>query len=123
MLGYRTMFIEFDPSELIERIIRETTAQSDAFEVGFDPQVRPADERFGDFQANGILPYAKKEGLNPRDLGQKLIELLPQSDFWETEIAGPGFIILNSPPVFITEWIEKFRNVKAIQQASSEKAT
>jgi arginyl-tRNA synthetase len=108
MLGYRTMFIEFDPSELIERIIRETTAQSDAFEVGFDPQVRPADERFGDFQANGILPYAKKEGLNPRDLGQKLIELLPQSDFWETEIAGPGFINFKLSSIFLNNGSKSF---------------
>ena len=30
--------------------------------MSFDPQVRQADERFGDFQANGILPYAKKAG-------------------------------------------------------------
>ena len=117
MLGYRTMFIEFDPSELIERIIRETTAQSDAFEVGFDPQVRPADERFGDFQANGILPYAKKEGLNPRELGQKLIDLLPHSDFWETEIAGPGFINFKLNSSFLKEWMDRFHNVKSIKKA------
>lgn len=117
MLGYRTMFIEFDPSELIQRILIETTAKSDEFDVGFDPQVRPADERFGDFQANGILPYAKKEGLNPRELAQKLIELLPHSDFWETAIAGPGFINFKLNSSFLKEWIDKFHNIEVIKEA------
>jgi arginyl-tRNA synthetase len=94
MLGYRSMFIEFDPSESIDRILRETTAESNDFKVSFDPQVRPADERFGDFQANGILPYAKKAGLNPRELAQKLIDLFPNR-LWETILPAPALLTLN----------------------------
>ncbi|MBT3667653.1 MAG: arginine--tRNA ligase [Opitutae bacterium] len=111
------MFIEFDPSESIDRIIRETTAKSNDFEVGFNPQVRPADERFGDFQANGILPYAKKAGLNPRELAQKLIDLLPHSDLWETDIAGPGFINFKLSSSFFKQWIDKFHDINSIKNA------
>ena len=83
----------------------------------FDPQVRQADERFGDFQANGILPYAKKTGQNPRELAQRLIDALPESDFWETSIAGPGFINFVLSSTFYYQWIEKFGDPTKIRQA------
>ncbi len=115
------MFIEFDPSVSIDRILREITLENDAFGASFEPQVRPADERFGDFQANGILPFAKKAGLNPRDLAQKLIGLLPHSDFWETSIAGPGFINFKLSPLFFKKWIEKFKNAESFRNAAEVK--
>ena len=62
------MFIEFDSGEAIERVIRTSTFEHEDFGPEFEPQVRPADEKFGDFQANGVLPFAKKAKLNPRDL-------------------------------------------------------
>ena len=80
------MFIEFDSGEAIERVIRASTVEHEDFGSEFEPQVRPADERFGDFQANGVLPFAKKAQLNPRELAQKLIDSLPQTDLWETSI-------------------------------------
>ena len=112
------MFIEFDCSLLIERIIRQKTADSKDFGESFEPQVRPADERFGDFQANGVLPFAKKAKLNPRELAQKLIDQLPKTDLWETSIAGPGFINFTLSPGFLLQWIEKFSSSNAIQQAA-----
>ena len=112
------MFIEFDCSLLIERIIRQETADSKDFGESFEPQVRPADERFGDFQANGVLPFAKKAKLNPRELAQKLIDQLPKTDLWETSIAGPGFINFTLSPGFLLQWIEKFSSSNAIQQAA-----
>ena len=60
----------------------------DSFEV----QIRVADERFGDFQANGVLPYAKSKGMNPRDLALTIIDAFPNNDLWDSSIAGPGFI-------------------------------
>jgi arginyl-tRNA synthetase len=112
------MFIEFDCSLLIERIIRQEIADSEDFGESFEPQVRPADERFGDFQANGVLPFAKKAKLNPRELAQKLIDQLPKTDLWETSIAGPGFINFTLSPGFLLQWIEKFSSSNAIQQAA-----
>ncbi len=49
--------------------------------------------QFGDYQANGIMPAAKKLGLNPREFAQKVLEKAELQDIAEkTEIAGPGFI-------------------------------
>ncbi len=49
--------------------------------------------QFGDYQANGVMPLAKKLGLNPRDLGQKVLSQLDLGDLAEkVELAGPGFI-------------------------------
>ena len=45
-------------------------------------------------------PYAKKTGQNPRELAQRLIDALPDSDVWETSIAGPGFINFVLSPTF-----------------------
>ena len=102
------MFIEFDSGEAIERVIRASTVEHEDFGSEFEPQVRPADERFGDFQANGVLPFAKKAQLNPRELAQKLIDSLPQTDLWETSIAGPGFINFRLSSSYLKQWTEKF---------------
>jgi arginyl-tRNA synthetase len=118
MLGLRTMFIEFDSGEEIERVIRSVTTKSDLFGEDFEPQVRSADERFGDFQANGVLPFAKKANLNPRELAQTLIDALPETDLWETSIAGPGFINFKLSSSYFLKWIEKFANTESIQKAA-----
>ena len=49
--------------------------------------------QFGDYQANGIMPAAKKLGLNPREFAQSVLDKAELQDIAEkTEIAGPGFI-------------------------------
>lgn len=49
--------------------------------------------QFGDYQANGIMPAAKKLGLNPREFAQNVLDKADLQDIAEkTEIAGPGFI-------------------------------
>ncbi len=49
--------------------------------------------QFGDYQANGIMPAAKKLGLNPREFAQSVLNKAELQDIAEkTEIAGPGFI-------------------------------
>ena len=68
--------------QINDLLIRAADSISE-FNPDFDPQIRTADERFGDFQANGILPFAKKNNLNPRELGEKLIASLPPSEDWE----------------------------------------
>ena len=112
------MKIEFDISSELDKIIRETASNCEGLRDDFDPQVRQADERFGDFQANGMLPYAKQTGQNPRELAQRLIDALPESDFWETSIAGPGFINFVLSSSFYYKWIEKFGNSSKLRQAT-----
>jgi arginyl-tRNA synthetase len=65
------------------------------FGEDFDPEVRVADPRFGDFQVNGILGFAKKNKKNPREFGEKLLAKAKQSEKLincSLELSGPGFI-------------------------------
>ncbi|WP_447928002.1 arginine--tRNA ligase [Vreelandella sp. EE27] len=51
------------------------------------------DKAHGDYATNLALMLAKPAGMKPRDLAEKLVEALPESDaIAKTEIAGPGFI-------------------------------
>ncbi|HEV55905.1 MAG TPA: arginine--tRNA ligase [Phycisphaerales bacterium] len=67
------------------------------------PLVRLAgDARFGDYQANGVMPLAKELGRPPRDLAQRVVEALRVEDLCEPpEVAGPGFINLRLRPEFL----------------------
>ena len=88
-----SMEYSFNLSKLFDNVVIEAAKQLEAFDESFESQVRVADERFGDFQANGVLPFAKKNGLNPRETAQELVEKIAPSDNWQISIAGPGFII------------------------------
>jgi arginyl-tRNA synthetase len=59
-----------------------------------EAQVRQsAKAQFGDYQANGVMSVAKKLGMAPRQLAEKVVELLDLSGIAsKVEIAGPGFI-------------------------------
>lgn len=65
-----------------------------------EAQVRQsAKAQFGDYQANGVMSVAKKLGVPPRQLAEKVVQLLELGDVAsKVEIAGPGFIniFLNS---------------------------
>ena len=48
---------------------------------------------FGDFQANGVMAAAKQLKINPRELANRLIEVVDLSPYADkVEVAGPGFI-------------------------------
>ncbi|WAT01914.1 arginine--tRNA ligase [Rouxiella chamberiensis] len=59
-----------------------------------EPQVRQsAKAQFGDYQANGVMSVAKTLKMPPRQLAEKVVELLDLSGIAsKIEIAGPGFI-------------------------------
>ncbi len=67
--------------------------------------VRPStDEKFGDYQANGVMTLAKKLKTNPRKLADDVVAKLDLDDICQTpEVAGPGFINLRLKPEFLTE--------------------
>lgn len=65
-------------------------------------------EKFGDYQANGVLPAAKHLKTNPRALAQQVLEKLDLSEVAnKVEIAGPGFINIFLSP----EWLAKQLNL------------
>ena len=98
------MSTSFDLVLFFDNLLIETACNLDEFSDSFHPQTRSADERFGDFQANGVLPYAKKAKKNPRELAQKLLESLPPCNDWAVELAGPGFINFSLSPDFLLRW-------------------
>ncbi len=99
------MSTSFNLIPTFDSFLFETASSIDEFSDIFEPQTRAADERFGDFQANGVLPFAKRIGKNPRELAQKLMDALPRSDDWSVELAGPGFINFTLSPDFLLRWI------------------
>ena len=58
------------------------------------PMVRPAARAgFGDYQCNAVMAAAKKLGVPPRELAQKVIDHLDLAGIADqVDIAGPGFI-------------------------------
>jgi arginyl-tRNA synthetase len=63
----------------------------------FDPIIRPsANEKFGDFQCNGVMAYAKSISKNPREVAQEIVDsingTMPKLLSSPCEVAGPGFI-------------------------------
>ena len=76
----------------------------------FAPEVRTADPRHGDFQANGVLAYAKARKLNPRAVAEQLIATLPASlrETYEFSIAGPGFINFALKPAALNAWLRSY---------------
>lgn len=57
---------------------------------------------FGDYQANGALPAAKKMKTNPRELAAKVVaELALEGIADKVDIAGPGFINIHLAPDYL----------------------
>lgn len=60
------------------------------------------------FQYNGIMAIAKKNGLNPIELANKVaLELRKDSCFESVAVAGPGFINLIFEDSYLIEYINK----------------
>jgi arginyl-tRNA synthetase len=72
----------------------------------------PARREFGDYQANGVMAAAKKMGVKPRELAQKVVDAAgpilagPENLAERIEVAGPGFINIH----LRTEWLSENLN-------------
>ncbi|MFU8847644.1 MAG: arginine--tRNA ligase [Opitutales bacterium] len=115
----------FNPSLEIDNLIRDIAADLEGFGPDFDPVVRPADPKFGDFQANGVLGQAKRQKTNPRELGQRLIDALQSSGKFdpqavELSLAGPGFINFKLTSAFFWQWLQTYSTAKDYQSGARE---
>ena len=64
-------------------------------DFGFVRVVPATDAKFGDYQCNDALKFAKKLKMNPREVGTKIADLLKgESVFEKVEVAGPGVLNL-----------------------------
>ena len=64
--------------------------------------------QFGHYQANGVMPLAKRLGRKPRELGEEVLQILDLGEIAEkVELAGPGFINIFISPDFLTDTLNK----------------
>ena len=81
------------------RMLEERFADAIARVTGDDPAclrptIRPTqDPKFGDYQCNDAMPLAGRLRQNPRQIAQKIAELVDLEPLADTpQIAGPGFL-------------------------------
>ena len=79
----------------IEQLLAQSIIDPERFgEQRPEPQIeRTRDDNHGDFATNAAMVLAKRAGMKPRDLAERVVAALPRSAFIDrVEIAGPGFI-------------------------------
>jgi arginyl-tRNA synthetase len=89
--------------------------------AAFTPEVRTADPRHGDFQANGVLGYAKARKLNPRATAEQLVASLPPTlrEQFDLSIAGPGFINFTLKPAALLGWLRTYDSVEDLRAGAA----
>ncbi|MBL9213295.1 MAG: arginine--tRNA ligase [Opitutaceae bacterium] len=89
--------------------------------AAFLPEVRTADPRHGDFQANGVLGFAKARKLNPRATAEQLVAALPPAlrESFDLVIAGPGFINFTLKPAALLAWVRAFDSVARLRTGAA----
>jgi len=76
---------------------REVLPDEQHIEINLE---RTRDRKHGDFASNLAMVLCKAAGSKPRDLAEKLVSALPESELVsKVEIAGPGFINFFLSPV------------------------
>ena len=119
------MDIRFNIPRQISGMVRRAAQSLPQFDREFDPEIRIADPRFGDFQANGVLSYAKRRGLNPRRAAGELSEALRveesiDSDSISWNVAGPGFLNFQLSPLFLQRWLDRYHSERILREGASE---
>jgi arginyl-tRNA synthetase len=102
------MPIPFNFAAGLEAALKQAATAAGLDAAQFTPEVRVADPRHGDFQANGVLGYAKARKLNPRAVAEQLAAALPAEIRWlcEIAVAGPGFINFTLTPAALPAWLD-----------------
>ena len=101
------MPVPFNLADALDAALKAAATSAGLDAVEFAPEVRTADARHGDFQANGVLGYSKARKLNPRATAEKLVAgLSPEiSADYDVTIAGPGFINFTLKPATLLAWL------------------
>ena len=88
------MHVTFNLAAEIDAVLKMAADSAGFDAASFSPEVRVADPKHGDYQANGVLGYAKSRKENPRIVAEKLIAAFPADakEVCDVSIAGPGFI-------------------------------
>jgi arginyl-tRNA synthetase len=110
------MHVSFNLTATFDAALKSAAATAGFDAADFSPEVRTADPKHGDFQANGVLPYAKRTKQNPRALAEKLVAALPADvlEGADVVIAGPGFINFTLKPAVLQSWLRAFPTRSAL---------
>lgn len=117
----RPMSVPFHLAAALDAGLKQAAATA-GFDVAlFVPEVRVAAPQHGDFQANGVLAYAKQTKQNPRAAAQALVAALPAEllALAEVEIAGPGFLNFTLRPVALEAWLANFGSATTLKTAAA----
>ena len=111
------MPVPFNFATAIAAALNEAAASLALDASIFSPEVRTADPRHGDFQANGVLPYAKRTKQNPRALAEQVVAALPDSlaELTEVAIAGPGFLNFTLKPNALEGWLKDYADESSLR--------
>lgn len=111
----------FDLPTTLDRKIRKAAAAV-LGDTELEPELRPADPRFGDFQANGVLPYSKRAKTNPRQIATRIVEQLSLDpelrEVATVDLAGPGFINFRLTPAFLLKWLQAYSTEADLQRGA-----
>lgn len=90
-----------------------------------DPHIKPATKKeFGDYQANGLMGLAKKQGKNPHSLAQEVLANLPKNTLIaRAEVAGAGFINIFLDDAWLANHAQKAANDKHLGIAQDQNQT
>lgn len=105
------MHVSFDLAADLDAVLQAAAVSAGlADAAAFRPEVRTADPRHGDFQANGVLGHAKARKLNPRATAEQIVGALPAAvrERFDVAIAGPGFINFTLKPATLLAWLRTY---------------
>jgi arginyl-tRNA synthetase len=105
----------------LEGALRESALAAGIGAGGFEPGVRTADARHGDFQANGVLAAAKKAGKPPRPIAEAIVAGLGsdlREDF-DISVAGPGFINFSAKPALLFAWLSEHASRSSLAKGAA----
>lgn len=115
------MHVSFDLAADLAAALKTAATTAGLEAHAFTPDIRTADPRHGDFQANGVLGYAKARKLNPRSVSEQLLAALPDSAkaMADAAIAGPGFINFTLKPSVLASWLKTYATREALATGAS----
>ena len=115
------MDLSFDLAVALDRAVAEAGRKIGWAEKEFTPDVRLADPVHGDFQANGVLAYARRSRQNPRALaGAVVAELGGLAPQYEIAVAGPGFVNFRLRPGALLAWLQRHGDRQALTAGAAE---
>jgi arginyl-tRNA synthetase len=116
------MHVSFNLAADLDTALKSAAASAGLADAdAFAPEVRTADPRHADFQANGVLAYAKARKLNPRAVADQVVGALPASlrEHYEVAVAGPGFINFSLKPPALIAWVRAFSSEADLRRGAA----